>query len=339
MIVPVSFSEDLRVREAFGIAGCTLFVWDYILTFEEEVRYIWQAPWTVSKVSFLVSRYGNLACQTFVRVEEAGLLSHGSEAWCHKFNLFTASYMIVSSESIHILVLMRAWAIWGCTKRVVVSLISIYVTYLLLLLSMTILGAVSTSFHTFQYLGEIGICVGVIPPYIWTIFLASLILDTTVFALTMRSLRKYSRICRHLYPSQLLHQLIKDASIFFFVSTINNIAIMLLWTVYRSSPVYFLSITFTIPILSITGQRLVLNLRGLQTRSYTTGELSREVDRQIMAFEQGAGANNLYAPPVGWEDTEMTDSVELTSASTSTAVRENDEQKVEDADAKPTCSV
>jgi hypothetical protein len=35
------------------------------------------------------------------------------------------------------------------------------------------------------------------------------------------------------------------------------------------------------PLLSLVGQRLVLNLRGLQTRHYTTHDLSREVDRQV----------------------------------------------------------
>ncbi|KAH7902913.1 hypothetical protein BJ138DRAFT_1120949 [Hygrophoropsis aurantiaca] len=117
MAVPVSFSEDLRIRGAFGVAGYTVFAWEHILTLEEEVRYIWQAPWTVSKATFLISRYGNLVCLTFVRIEEAGLLSHGSEAWCHGFNFFASMYMIVSRESIHILVIMRAWAIWGCTKK------------------------------------------------------------------------------------------------------------------------------------------------------------------------------------------------------------------------------
>ncbi|KAH7904948.1 hypothetical protein BJ138DRAFT_1130742 [Hygrophoropsis aurantiaca] len=303
MAVPVSFSEDLRVRGAFGVAGYTVFVWEHILTFEEEVRYIWQAPWTVSKASFLVSRYGNLVCLTFVRIEEAGVLSHGSEAWCHGFNLFIVVYMIVSVQSIHILVLMRAWAIWGCTKRVMVSLMSIYVTYILLLLSITVFGSVQTSFHTFEYLGEIGICVGIVPPHMWTLLVADLVLDTVFFVLTMRSLRKYSRVCRHLYPSQLLHQLVKDAFSFFFVCTFNNIAIAVIWTVYPTNPDNFLSLTFTIPILSITGQRLVLNLRGLQTQSYATGDLGREVDRQIMAFEQGIA----QASPTGWEDAEMID--------------------------------
>jgi len=34
----------------------------------------------------------------------------------------------------------------------------------------------------------------------------------------------------------------------------------------------------------VTGQRLVLNLKSLKTRTYATHDLSREVDRQLEAF-------------------------------------------------------
>jgi hypothetical protein len=39
-------------------------------------------------------------------------------------------------------------------------------------------------------------------------------------------------------------------------------------------------------LLSVVGQRLVLNLRGLQTRTYTTRDISCEVDRQLQAFAE-----------------------------------------------------
>jgi tRNA G18 (ribose-2'-O)-methylase SpoU len=41
---------------------------------------------------------------------------------------------------------------------------------------------------------------------------------------------------------------------------------------------------FSSPLLSVAGQRLVLNLKSLKTRTYTTHDLSREVDRQLDAF-------------------------------------------------------
>jgi len=41
---------------------------------------------------------------------------------------------------------------------------------------------------------------------------------------------------------------------------------------------------FAIPLLSVAGQRLVLNLRSLKAQTYTTDDLNRVVDRQLEAF-------------------------------------------------------
>jgi hypothetical protein len=69
---------------------------------------------------------------------------------------------------------------------------------------------------------------------------------------------------------------------------------------------------FANPLLSVAGQRLVLNLRGLKTRSYATRNLSREVDRQLEAqFEAFGAADNAVAldnrsdPEVGREASEI----------------------------------
>jgi hypothetical protein len=43
---------------------------------------------------------------------------------------------------------------------------------------------------------------------------------------------------------------------------------------------------FSVPLLSVAGQRLVLNLKRLKTRTYATHDLSREVDRQLEGFAE-----------------------------------------------------
>ena len=43
-------------------------------------------------------------------------------------------------------------------------------------------------------------------------------------------------------------------------------------------------VRFTFPLLTVVGQRVVLNLRGFRSRSYTTHDIDRSVDRQIAAM-------------------------------------------------------
>ncbi|OJA16356.1 hypothetical protein AZE42_07817 [Rhizopogon vesiculosus] len=57
-------------------------------------------------------------------------------------------------------------------------------------------------------------------------------------------------------------------------------------TAYAQDPRYFLAKAFSIPLLSVAGQRLVLNLKRLKTPTYTTHDLSREVDRQLEGFAE-----------------------------------------------------
>ncbi|OJA16357.1 hypothetical protein AZE42_07818 [Rhizopogon vesiculosus] len=140
MPLSVQFAQDLWVRSAFAAAGHTFLIYDYFLTLNDEISYIWNSPWTVVKVLFLVNRYGNLVVQTYIRLEEAGLLAHNSESFCLSFALLTSYFLILSSASIHILVLMRASAIWGTRKRVTQILIMGYMGYVLMLIGWTTYG-------------------------------------------------------------------------------------------------------------------------------------------------------------------------------------------------------
>ncbi|KAG1812825.1 uncharacterized protein BJ212DRAFT_1588845 [Suillus subaureus] len=277
------FMEGLWVRKSFSAAGHTLLVYDHLLTFGDEFVYIWDAPWTVVKVLFLLNRYGNLIGQTAIRLEEAGLLAHNSQKFCQRFTIFTTCFMFVSTESIHILVLVRAWAIWGTRKRLTNIFTWSYVGYVLMLLISSVHSLHARNIQ-FLFLDVTQVCVTIMPKYVWLVYVGSFILDTVLFILTMRSLRRYSREFQQLYPSSLLHVLFRDAIIFFIASTFSNALTIASWTAFWDNPKYFLAKGFATPLLSVAGQRLVLNLRGLQTRTYTTCDLSREVDRQLQAF-------------------------------------------------------
>lgn len=285
MSLSSQFMEGLWVRKSFSAAGHTLLVYDYLLTFRDEFVYIWDAPWTVVKVLFLLNRYGNLIGQTAIQLEEVGLLAHNSQEFCQRFVIFTTCFMFISTESIHILVLMRAWAIWGTRKHVTKILAWSYVGYILMLLAGSA-SNLNAKNHQFSFLDVIHVCVTIMPKHVWLVYVGSIILDTALFVLTMRSLRRYSREFQQLYPSSLLHVLFRDAIIFFIVSTFSNAFTIASWIAFGHNPKYFLGKGFATPLLSVAGQRLVLNLRGLKTRTYTTRDLSREVDRQLQAFAE-----------------------------------------------------
>ncbi|KAG1771103.1 hypothetical protein EV702DRAFT_1202132 [Suillus placidus] len=330
MSLSPGFIEGLWVRKSFSAAGHTLLVYDYLLTFRDEASfvYIWHAPWTVVKVLFLLHRYGNLIGQTAIRLEEAGLLAHNSQAFCRHFAIFTTCFMFASSELIHstyiyrqslhvlrvwgfsVLVLVRAWAIWGARKWVTNILAWSYVCYVVMLLygsahslSTGNSGSFCSDFIFIRNNGSASVVHFLFLDVIqsatsknmwlvafkscsWLVCFGSFTLDTVLFVLTMRSLRRYSMEFQQLYPSRLVYVLFRDAIIFFIASTFNNALTIISWTAFGNNPKYFLCKGFATPLLSVTGQRLVLNLRGLQTRTYASRDLSREVDRQLQVFAE-----------------------------------------------------
>ncbi|EGO22491.1 hypothetical protein SERLADRAFT_416941 [Serpula lacrymans var. lacrymans S7.9] len=255
------------VNRTIGVAGGTLLLWDFLLTFGDEVEYIWSTRWSFAKVTFLTNRYGNLLFQVLVNGQELGIIS-GSPAtqFCFHFTYFISIFMNFSAESIHILVLVRAWAIWGCKPRMATILITIYIIYLLLAIGFTTFGASQQDYAGFFATDIIRTCIGQLPPYLWLLWVAR---------------------CNGIYFDNAMPEgLFADAIIFFVVSTLNNVLTIMIWNIYSGDPKYFISVTFFLPILSMSGQRLVLNLRriNMRSRALSTDELGREVDRQLLEF-------------------------------------------------------
>lgn len=79
---------------AVGFSGYTLLVWDFLLTFDDEVKafffsqlyslthkyyhslqvtHIWRPPWSIVKMIFLTNRYFNLVTLGIVNAQQAGL--------------------------------------------------------------------------------------------------------------------------------------------------------------------------------------------------------------------------------------------------------------------------
>jgi len=74
---------DAQTRSA--AVALSMFVYDYMLTFEDEVRYIWRRPVTSVKVLYIVLRYG-------VAIAELVYFQGESSRKCHpnQTNIYVA---------------------------------------------------------------------------------------------------------------------------------------------------------------------------------------------------------------------------------------------------------
>ncbi|KAH8913356.1 hypothetical protein BT69DRAFT_1344713 [Atractiella rhizophila] len=53
--------KDLDVSRVYFICCMSVLIWDWIVTFPSEYKYIWRTPWSIAKVLFLFNRYYTLA--------------------------------------------------------------------------------------------------------------------------------------------------------------------------------------------------------------------------------------------------------------------------------------
>ncbi|KAH7919255.1 hypothetical protein BV22DRAFT_869880 [Leucogyrophana mollusca] len=217
-ISPVLFAEYVWIRKCFIASSRGFLFYDYFLTLDDEIQYIWNAPWGVVKITYLLNRYVNILGNGLIGLEEFEIVGHGVPSFCSAFRLFTTTFTVVAIESIHILVLMRAWAIWGCRRAVAVWLGVLYAIYVVFLIVIFNLGLGKKPYVQGQDTMVSGICTGYSPDYVWLAYAASFFLDTAMFVITMRSLYSYSRRQRQLYPSHLLRSLYGDAIAFFMAS-------------------------------------------------------------------------------------------------------------------------
>ncbi|KAG9313230.1 hypothetical protein JVU11DRAFT_6690 [Chiua virens] len=153
--------DQVLLRQLFSVAGETLLVYNYLLTFRMEMDYVWSARWTVVKALFLFNRYMNLIGQTMFTLQQLDVWHASSFKFCGHFLWFMGIFGFISGESIRILVLLRAWAVWGCKRPVTVALIGIYLFYFVANFGVVLYDVTQTrlSQQAFVYLEETGICI------------------------------------------------------------------------------------------------------------------------------------------------------------------------------------
>ncbi|KAL4062521.1 hypothetical protein J3A83DRAFT_4194552 [Scleroderma citrinum] len=154
-----------------------------------------------------------------------------------------------SAEVSHALVLMRAWAMWRCRKTLLGLLMAFYIAVIVAVLAVSTIDVLQSSCRR-------------------------RVLSCLVECNSTNHFRTVPMISTDgAHRSALLQLLFRDGQ-------------CCTWYILHNmlSPKYLLPPALTLPVVSITSQRIVLNLRSLKANHLMIHELSREIDRQIDAF-------------------------------------------------------
>ncbi|KAH7929181.1 hypothetical protein BV22DRAFT_1029809 [Leucogyrophana mollusca] len=124
----MSAGVDNELTKVSSIA-VTILIYDYVLTFNLELKFIWSGPWSAVKALYLFTKYLPFI-DVILLVLYRDLLSEPSDRACH-FALSIASYDVylcsdaypIGMSVAEIIIMVRTWAIWGRGRRLAIILI------------------------------------------------------------------------------------------------------------------------------------------------------------------------------------------------------------------------
>ncbi|EPQ54345.1 hypothetical protein GLOTRDRAFT_111644 [Gloeophyllum trabeum ATCC 11539] len=124
----VTVLRNVQATRYLSAAGLVVLLWDHLLTFEDEVEFVWKAEWAVPKVLFLGLRYIVPVMLIINTYQMSGLVTHHLSDTVCKVWLSLAIYMGMISIAIgNFLVLLRLWILWDRKRALVYSTLLIFV--------------------------------------------------------------------------------------------------------------------------------------------------------------------------------------------------------------------
>ncbi|KIM38603.1 hypothetical protein M413DRAFT_239609 [Hebeloma cylindrosporum] len=103
--------ESRLLSHNFDVAAATVYLWDYILTFQLERELIWTSKWNFIKILFIVQRYLPLFDTAFLTLYHQFKRNAGVEI-CHTLYNAQAWSWLIGTLASELLLTLRAWAVW-----------------------------------------------------------------------------------------------------------------------------------------------------------------------------------------------------------------------------------
>ncbi|KAF8508510.1 hypothetical protein JB92DRAFT_593032 [Gautieria morchelliformis] len=112
----------LRVTEYVTVACTALLVYDYFLTLDREVFFVWGSRWSVGKIIFFVNRYCPII-DTSLAVFSITGTSAGDPDLCRLMTRTTTWTFVAGMLVAEIILAMRTYAVWGGRRSILVFLV------------------------------------------------------------------------------------------------------------------------------------------------------------------------------------------------------------------------
>ncbi|KAJ1306087.1 hypothetical protein OPQ81_010799 [Rhizoctonia solani] len=254
--------HDSRLCITLGVGGFALLIYDHMLTFTDEVQFIWKTKKSPVVIMFLLNRYITPIVLAIDLYDKGGIATYSSHTFCVTWYFTEAMWYIISFGITHALVAMRVMAIWGRVRWIVLLLSCLWLMYFCTTFGI-LFASLFTKAHTVHFEPLLKICNVTIAPFLWSCWVPPVILEIVLFTLSCIQAFRSGRFTSR---TPIVQVLFRDGSLHFIVIIACSIFNMITWI---AAPPTFAALAkyFSIAVVNVMISRLVLNLRSCQAES------------------------------------------------------------------------
>jgi len=230
-----SVLTSLQQNDYTTLAILTAVGYDYVLTFSNEIEYIWSKPWTWVSTLFILVRYFGLCCIVIISLVGSSFLP-GPAKTCQIIVIINGWILSLFIGAADFVMILRVWAMYNRSRLMLGALLVLFSLEIILVIvpAAFISDPKNVSAATIQIL-DFSYCVVGFTPVIWTQVAAILqITHGTVMCMlafvqfVRQSLQMY-RVTKQWQLDRYMNLLVRQGILYFlviFVTSLINVFVV-----------------------------------------------------------------------------------------------------------------
>ncbi|KAJ6507447.1 hypothetical protein C8R47DRAFT_1239546, partial [Mycena vitilis] len=235
----------------------SILIWDWLSCLPQEWRYIWKskAGWSPIKILYCLVRYYTFLVLV---VTDVWFFAQWSEAACARYVRVLPGIAVVIDLSIELVLALRTYALYGCSKKVGAFLVVFIAGFLAVMVAVPILAFDYTRLPSWPgpclVTGKPSIAG---PKFIIAFYASPMAFDMVMTGMTVYKVMDHNRRGG---SSSLMNRMVRDGLFYFFAITSLNL-VNVIFFIQPNELIQALNAPMSIQISSVLCCRLILNLR------------------------------------------------------------------------------
>ncbi|KAI0042704.1 hypothetical protein FA95DRAFT_1564034 [Auriscalpium vulgare] len=266
---------NFRASAYLSVAGFVVLLYDFLLTFADEVEYIWKARTTLPKILFLINRYVVPAMLLGSTYAFSGIgHPHLTDQSCRALSGMGLYVGILSMANGNFIVLLRLWVLWERRVRLVAWTLYLFVLTVLSTFGIMTWVVLQMADNLF-YSPVLNACILEKRLHTTALWIPGVLFEVMIFVTTWYNALNRPRVGNE----QLRYALYRDGIFYFLILMFLRISNLVL-AITAPLSATLIGLFFIWSATTVTVSRLVLNLRRVAAAAAARSQQEHDEDEE-----------------------------------------------------------